>query len=368
MTTIDDLRARITDPADDPARAAGAGGAAERWSTRAKPPGALGRVEDAAIRVAAITGRCPPAVPERPAVVVFAGDHGVVADGASAWPSEVTAAMVQAMAGGGAAVNAFAATVGATLTVVDVGVASPLPDLTTSFRDAPDVAGDVSRGPERVVLDRRVRAGTASIAREAAMTRAEAEAAVLAGASVADDVIEAGADLLVGGDMGIGNTTSSAALVAWATGTAPDGLVGLGAGLPADGLDRKRALVRAAVHRARDLDDPLDALAEIGGLEIAALAGLHLAAAARRLPTIVDGVIGAAALCVADAIAPGTAAHAIGGHRSVEPASAVALAHLGITPLLDLDLRLGEGTGACLAIPLVQAACRALRDMADLPA
>jgi len=352
VTTVDDLRARISDPAQDPERTAAANAARERWATRAKPPGSLGRLEDVAVRVAAVTGRCPPAVPERPAVVVFAGDHGVVADGASAWPSDVTAAMVAAMAAGGAAISAFAATVGASVTLVDVGVAGPLPDL----------AGGVP------VRDERVRPGTDSIARGPAMARAEAEAAVLAGARVAGEVLDAGADLLVGGDMGIGNTTPSAALVAWATGRPVAELVGRGAGLPEHALDRKRAIVQAAVDRAATRTDPLDVLAEVGGLEIAALAGLHLEAAARRVPAVVDGVIGAAALVVAERIAPGTAAHAVAGHRSVEPASGAALAHLGLDPVLDLDLRLGEGTGACLAVPLVRAACRALRDMADLPA
>lgn len=350
---LDDLRARISDPAEDPQRAGTARDAEARWEGRAKPPGSLGRLEAVAVRLAAITGTCPPAVPARPVVVVFAGDHGVVADGASAWPSEVTGAMVRAMAAGGAAISAFAATVGASMVLVDVGVASDLSDLPS--------------GGAPAVHHRKVRAGTASLARGPAMTRGEALAALEVGVDIATSAIEAGADLLVGGDMGIGNTTPSAALVAWATGRSATALVGRGAGLAEDGLARKTGLVQAGLDRVTGLDDPLDVLAEIGGLEIAALAGLHLAAAARRVPVIADGVIGAAALCVAEALAPGTAAHVIAGHRSVEPASGAALAHLGLDPVLDLDLRLGEGTGACLAVPLVQAACRALRDMADLP-
>ena len=348
-----DLRRRITAPADDPDRAGAARAAAERWGTRAKPPGSLGRLEDVAVRMAGITGACPPAVPSAPAVVVFAGDHGVVADGSSAWPSDITAAMVRTMAGGGAAINAFATQAGAEVTLVDVGVSSDLSDLHALGRAD--------------VLDRRVRAGTDSLARGPAMSRADALAAIAIGAAVADQRLDAGADLLVGGDMGIGNTTASVALIACLTRRDPDALVGPGAGLPADGLAHKQSLVRAGVDRAGGLDDPVTVLAEVGGLEIAALVGLHLASAARRVPTIVDGVIGGAALCVADAIAPGTAAHAVGGHRSTEPAATAALEHLGLEPLLTLDLRLGEGTGACLAIPLVQAACRALRDLADLP-
>lgn len=355
MTTdlLDDLRRRIADPADDPQRADAARRAAERWGTRAKPPGSLGRLEAVATKLAGITGAWPPAVPADPAVIVFAGDHGVVADGASAWPSEITAAMVRAMAAGGAAINAFAAQAGATLTLVDVGVSADLGDLHAEGR--PDV------------LDRRVRCGTDSLARGPAMSRDDAVAAIAVGVEVADERMAAGADLLVGGDMGIGNTTPSVALIATLAGLAPEPLVGPGAGLPADGLAHKQSLVRAGVDRAVGMRDPIDVLAEVGGLEIAALAGLHLAAAARRVPSIVDGVIGGAALSVAEAIAPGTAAHVIGGHRSTEPAATAALDHLGLEPLLALDLRLGEGTGACLAIALVQAACRALRDLADLP-
>lgn len=344
---------RISDPRADAARAEAMRRATDRWATRAKPPGSLGRLEDVAVRLAGITGACPPSVPARPEVVVFAGDHGVVADGASAWPSEITGAMVRAMAAGGAAINAFAAQAGARLTLVDVGVSSDLADLHAQGRDD--------------VLDRRVRPGTASLKDGPAMSRSDALAALVVGIEVASARIDAGADLLVGGDMGIGNTTAAAALIARFSGRDPGSLVGPGAGIPAHGMEHKRGLVTGAVRRARALDDPIDVLAEIGGLEIAALAGLHLAAAARRIPTIADGVIGGAALCVADAIAPGTAAHAVGGHRSTEPAATAALEHLGLEPLLSLDLRLGEGTGACLAIPLVQSACQALRDLADLP-
>jgi nicotinate-nucleotide--dimethylbenzimidazole phosphoribosyltransferase len=350
---LSELCSQIVDPADDADRARAAQQASDRWASRAKPPGSLGRLEDVAVRLAAITGSCPPAVPARPAVVVFAGDHGVVADGASAWPSEITGAMVRTMAAGGAAINAFASQVGAELTLVDVGVSSDLADLHAQGRAD--------------VLDRRVRPGTDSFKGGPAMSRHDALDAIAVGIRAGAERIEAGADLLVAGDMGIGNTTPSAALIARFGGLDPEPLVGPGAGVPSAGLAHKQALVRGAVERVEAFDDPVDVLAEIGGLEIAAMAGLHLAAAARRVPTIVDGVIGGAALCVAEAIAPGAAAHAVGGHRSTEPAATAALQRLGIEPLLTLDLRLGEGTGACLAIPLVQAACRALRDLADLP-
>jgi nicotinate-nucleotide--dimethylbenzimidazole phosphoribosyltransferase len=322
--------------------------ARRRWATRAEPPGALGRLEDLGVHLAGVTGVCPAPLIQRPAVVVFAADHGVVADGASAWPSAVTAAMLATMAAGEAAISALAHVVGAQVTVVDVGVASPTAHL----------GG---------VLQRRVRPGTASIARGPAMTAAEARKAVRVGADVAQEEIGAGADCLVGGEMGIGNTTPAAALISAVSGADPASVVGLGAGLPPERLAAKRRLVEQALARLEGPTDPVHLLAEVGGLEIAALAGFYVKAAASRAPFVVDGVIATAALCVADLLAPGTAARAVAGHRSAEPGATVALAHLGLHPLLDLGMRLGEGTGACLAVPLLRAACQALADMADLP-
>lgn len=347
-SSLDDLVAGVYAALTDPAAREAHDGAVARWATRAKPPGSLGRVEDLAAQVAAITGACPPAVPEQPAVVVFAADHGVVADGASAWPSEVTGLMVQAMADGAAAINAFATTVGAAVSLVDVGVASDLGDL-------------------EVVVDARVRSGTDSLGSGPAMTVDDALTAIGVGAAAARVSIEDGADVLVGGDMGIGNTTPSTALIAHFIGAPAAALVGPGAGSSPDGLARKTELIEAGLARVDADADPTTVLAEIGGLEIAALAGFYLGGVAGRVPVIVDGVIGGAALCTADALAPGVAARMIAGHRSTEPASTAALEHLGLTPILELDLRLGEGTGACLAVPIVQAACRALRDMAHLP-
>lgn len=322
--------------------------ATARWASRAKPPGSLGQLEDVAVALAGITGACPPPVVARPAVVVFAGDHGVVADGASAWPSDITGLMVHAMAGEAAAINAFAVTVGAEVHLVDVGVAA-----------------DLSHLPS--VRHRKVRPGTASLATGPAMALDEAAAAVTVGLDLAAELIGDGVDCLVAGDMGIGNTTPSAVLIGCLAGAMADAVTGTGAGLPVDQLPAKTAIVAAAIERAGRLDDPLAVLAEVGGLEIAAMAGLFIGAAAAGVPFVVDGVIAAAALVAADALAPGTAARAIAGHLSTEPAANVALKHLGLDPLLDLRLRLGEGTGGCLAIPLVQASARALRDMADLP-
>ncbi len=322
--------------------------ARERWASRAMPPGALGGLQDLAVHLAGVTGRCPPTVPHSPSVVVFAADHGVVEYGASAWPSEITAAMVETVARGGAAISVFAASVGASVVVVDVGVKTPL-------------------GPLAGVRHERVASSTGSIATGPAMTTDEAVAALDVGTRLAVEQIDAGADCLIGGDLGIGNTTPAAALIGVFAGRTPAEVTGPGAGLPARGLDHKSHLVAEAMSRAGTCSDPLDVLAVTGGLEIAALAGLYMAAAQRRTPYIVDGVIACAALCAADALAPGTAALAIAGHRSGEPGASVALEYLGLNPLLDLGLRLGEGTGACLAFPLVQAAARALAEMADLP-
>lgn len=324
------------------------GRARAHWDSRAKPPGALGRIEELGVHLAGVTGRCPPPVPRHPHIVVFAGDHGVVADGASAWPPEVTGAMLSVMSQQGAAINAFAEVIGAQVSMVDVGVAGP-------------------RGAVPGVRDERVRSGTGNIAREDAMTLQEAQMAVEVGMQLADERIDDGADALIGGEMGIGNTTSSAALIAAVAGASADAVTGAGAGAPPGGMQRKRELVEAALLRSGETKDPLHLLACLGGLEIAALAGLYLTAAARHTPFVLDGLIACAALCVAETLAPGTAAHAIAGHRSIERGATVALRHLQIEPLLNLGLRLGEGTGAALAFPLVQAAAGALSGMAGLP-
>ena len=323
--------------------------ARRRWATRAQPPGALGRLEDLAVHLAGVSGLCPPPVPVTPAVAVFAGDHGVTEDGASAWPSAVTAAMVKTMSTGGAAICALAEAIGAPVTIVDVGVASPLGHLSN-------------------VRHERVRPGTASIARGPAMTTAEAAEAVEVGARIARDLVHSGADCLIGGDMGIGNTTAAAALIGAICGRPAEAVTGSGAGLPSGGVGHKQDLVAAAIRQAEGCTDPLELLSRLGGLEIAALAGFYVAAAELRTPFIVDGAIAAAALCIADLLSHGTARCAIAGHLSTEPAAAVALERLGPRPLLDLKLRLGEGTGACLAFPLVAAAAVTLERMAELPA
>jgi nicotinate-nucleotide--dimethylbenzimidazole phosphoribosyltransferase len=319
--------------------------AAARDEQLTKPRGSLGRLESLAAQLAGLVGAAPPPVPAAPAVAVFAGDHGVARSGVTPWPQDITAQMVVNFARGGAAINAVARQVGASVTVVDVGVATPVPE----------IAG---------IVHRRVRAGTDDLAEGPAMTVLDAFAALDVGTAIATELVDGGADLLVTGDMGIGNTTPSAALIAAFTGASAHETTGRGTGIDDEMLAHKTAIVAAAVARTDAYLDPISILAEVGGLEIAALAGFILAGAARRVPVVVDGVIACAALLVADALAPAVRDLVIAGHRSVEPGASAALRHLGLVPLLDLDLRLGEGTGACLAVPIVQTAARVAAEMA----
>ena len=357
--------------ADAPAPSAAVVEAARRHlDGLAKPPGSLGALEEVATRLCALAGVCPPPGITAPAVLVAAADHGVVASGVSAWPSTVTAAMVEACLSGGAAAAVFAARVGARLQVLDVGVAS-----------------DVGKRPDFV--RRPVRRGTRDLLHGPAMTVGEAAEAVVAGADTAAALLDDGADLLVTGDLGIGNTTAGACLVGVLTGAAAEQVVGPGAGATATVLARKHAVVGAVLDRHRrggvgprpdhrpshvrdsqesQSNNVLGILADCGGLEHAALVGLLLAARARRVPVVLDGVAAVAAALVATRMAPSVHHALFAGHRSSEPAAGVGLAALGLRPLLDLDLRLGEGTGGLLAVPLVAAAADAMTRMATLDA
>jgi nicotinate-nucleotide--dimethylbenzimidazole phosphoribosyltransferase len=312
-----------------------------------KPPGSLGALEQLGAHLAAIASACPPPIPQSPAVAVFAADHGVVDAGVTMWPQAITAQMVANFVADGAAINVIARQVGATVHVVDVGVAADLP-------------------PSAAVRNRKVRAGTDNLAHGSAMSTSEARAALDAGAAVAAELVAAGHDLLVTGDMGIGNTTPAAAIIATMCHRDAADVTGPGAGANAGMLDRKVKVVDAAVQRARVLSDPVAVLGDVGGLEIAALGGFIVGGAAARVPVVVDGVITLAALVAADAIVPGIATHCIAGHRSSEPGATAVLEHLGLEPLLDLRLHLGEGTGGCLALPIVQAAARLIHDMATM--
>jgi nicotinate-nucleotide--dimethylbenzimidazole phosphoribosyltransferase len=329
-----------------PADAAAAAQARDRQDLLTKPPGSLGVLESVSVQLAGIAGECPPPLPEPAVVAVFAADHGVHAQRVTPWPQEVTAQMVANFLASGAVVNAVAAQAGAEVCVVDVGVAADLPA-------APGL------------LPRKVRAGTADMTVAPAMSRAEAERAVEIGIETARDLVAAGNRCLLTGDMGIANTTASAALIAVFTGADPAEVTGRGTGIDDPTLARKVDVVRQALDRHHpDPADPLGVLAAVGGLEHAALAGFILGGAALRVPVLLDGVIAGAAALAARAFAPDVTAALIAGHLSTEPGARRALAALGLRPLLDLELRLGEGSGAALALPVVTAAARVLRDVA----
>lgn len=312
-----------------------------------KPPGSLGRLEAVGTQLAGIAAAVPPPLPRPAAVAVFAGDHGVHAQGVSPWPQEVTAQMVGNFLAGGAAISVLARQARADVVVVDVGVASALPEV-------PDL------------LAHKVRAATADLSLGPAMTVDEARQALDVGAEVAARLVRQGARCLVTGDMGIANTTPAAALIVALMDRPAAGVTGRGTGIDDDRLRRKTALVAAAADRARARHgaDALAILAEVGGLEHAALAGFVAAAAALQVPVVIDGVISASALLVASRLVPGLEHGVIAGHRSVEPGASAVLGELGLRPMIDLDLRLGEGTGAALALPLVEAAARVLAEMA----
>ncbi|OBB97028.1 nicotinate-nucleotide--dimethylbenzimidazole phosphoribosyltransferase [Mycobacterium sp. 852002-30065_SCH5024008] len=322
-----------------------AAAARARQDTLTKPRGALGRLEDLSVWVASCQGLCPPKQFERARVVVFAGDHGVARSGVSAYPPEVTAQMVTNFDAGGAAINVLADLAGATVRVADLAV-----------------AGDALT--DRIGAHK-VRRGSGNIAVEDALTDDETAAAIAAGRAIADEEVDAGADLLIAGDMGIGNTTPAAVLVAALTNAEPVSVVGFGTGIDDAGWARKTAAVRDALFRARRvLPDPVALLRCGGGADLAAMAGFCAQAAVRRTPLLLDGMAVTAAALVAERLAPGARLWWQAGHRSTEPGHALALTELGLEPILDLRMRLGEGSGAALALPLLRAAVATLSSMA----
>jgi nicotinate-nucleotide--dimethylbenzimidazole phosphoribosyltransferase len=348
MSWLESVAGRIA-PLDEAAMAA----AAARLDRLTKPPGSLGRLELLAIQLAGITGR-PVPLAGRPAVVVFAADHGVAVHGVSAYPSDVTAQMVANFVRGGAAINVLARLADATVAVVDVGVGGPIPpgNRETSNQGARLVSARVARGTRDMTV-------------EPAMTRVEAIAAIDVGRSVVAELIGAGADLVAVGEMGIGNSTAASALVAAMTGRPVSEVTGRGTGLDEATVRHKVAVIEAALDRNRpDPSDPVGVLAAVGGLEIAALVGAILAGAEANIPVVLDGFITGAAAVVAAAIAPAAINRLVAGHRSAEPGHRIALEYLGLEPLLVLDLRLGEGTGAALALPLLRAATAVIAEMA----
>ncbi len=309
-----------------------------------KPLGSLGRLEELSIRLAGIFGQGTPKIGKK-AVILAAGDHGVVSEGISAYPQDVTPAMVMNFLGGGASINVLAGHAGAEIVVIDAGVAADLPEH-PQLRSA------------------KVGKGTDNIAVGPAMSREQAIQCLEIGIETAREQIAAGADLLACGDMGIGNTTPSSAITSVVTGTATDITTGRGTGLDDAGLAHKATVVKKAIDVNKpDPKDGLDVLMKVGGFEIGVLAGVYLGAAAGNRPVVVDGFISGAAALIAHAIAPDAAHSFVASHQSVEPGHRISLSHMGLEPLLDLGMRLGEGSGAALAMHIVEASAKCLSDM-----
>jgi nicotinate-nucleotide--dimethylbenzimidazole phosphoribosyltransferase len=342
VTTTTALEATLAAirPADEAARLA----TMRALDAKTKPRGSLGAIEDLVCRIAAIRGATP-ASPPSPAIIVVAADHGVAAEGVSAYPSEVTAQMLETFASGGAAISVLARQAGARLIVLDAGVATaaPIP------------------GVRRLDLPR----GTANLAAGPAMTRGQAVSAIEAGIDLAAELVRDGIDVVAVGEMGIANTTSAAAMCAALLGVRAEAVCGRGTGVDDEGLARKiRAVRRGLAVNDIDATDPIGVLAAVGGLEIAVASGIMLGCSAGRVPAILDGAVVGAAALVAARLAPACVDAMIAATRSPEPAHTLVLLDLGLSPLLDLGLRLGEASGAALALPLVRAALALLHEMA----
>lgn len=313
--------------------------------TKTKPPGSLGRLEMLARQLGLIQHTTHPTV-ERPAMIVFAGDHGIANEGVSPYPQAVTVQMVANFVAGGAAINAFSGVAGLALEIVDAGVATPLP-------------------PSPSLVEAAIARGTRNFAQEPAMTREQAIAALQAGAARVRHHAALGTNVIGFGEMGIANTSSAACLMSRLCNVPIDECVGRGTGLDNAGLAKKRNVLAAALARHADVREPLDVLATFGGFEIAMMTGAYLEAARSRMAILVDGFIATAALLVADALAPSVRDYCVFAHASNEAGHRRMLDHFGARELLSLDLRLGEGTGAALAVPLLRAACAFLNEMAS---
>lgn len=348
---LDRLRRPVAPPSAPTAQHA-----AKRLAALATPPGALGRLGELAVWYSACRGKAPADGPSRVRLVIFAGDHGVAQHGVSAFPPAITGAMVRTFLAGRAGVSALAAAHDVAVRVLDLGVDEEFADLD------PGVRAELQR--------HKVRRSSAPLHEQDALTDDEVRRALLAGAAVAGEEIDAGADLLLSGDMGIGNTTPAAALVAAGLGLSPDdaaAVTGRGTGVDDAALAHKTAVVAAALARLGERRaDPLATLAALGSADLAAATGYLIAAAHAGVPVVLDGLMSVACALSAERLAPGVAAWCVAGHRSTEPAQSLALAHLGLEPLLDLGLRLGEGSGAVAAVPVVRSASALLRDVALL--
>lgn len=327
--------------------------AAKRLAALATPPGALGRLGECAVWLAACQGQVPPQPVNSIRLVIFAGDHGVASAGVSAFSAAITGAMVRTFLAGKAGVNALACANGVAVRVLDLGVDDDFADLDEDTRAA--------------LTAHKIRRGSGPIHLRDALTDAQTTAALAAGAAVAEQEIAAGAQLLLSGDMGIGNTTPAAALIAAGLGLPAHLVAGRGTGIDDEALARKVEVIDAAIVRVGGrVEDPVATLTALGSADLAATTGYLLAAARAGIPVLLDGLMSVACALTADRIEPGAAAWFAAGHRSTEPAQSLALDKLGLDPLLDLGMRLGEGSGAVAAVPLVRSAAALLRDVALL--
>lgn len=335
---------RIAPPSADVAARA-----QERLAGLATPPGALGRVGEVGAWLAAVQGVVPPRPLTDVRLVVFAGDHGVAAHGVSAYPAAVTEAMVRTIVAGRAGVSALAREHGVDVTVLDIAVDSDLTDLPAG------------------VTARKVRRGSGAVHLTDALTRDEAERSLEIGAAVAGELVDDGAQLLMTGDLGIGNTTPAAALVAATLGLPADDVTGRGTGIDDEGWTRKRDVIAQALARVEGRTaDPVEVLTALGSCDLAAATGFLVEASTRGIPVVLDGLMSLACAVVAESLAPGASAWWVAGHRSTEPAQTHALKSLGLEPLLDLGMRLGEGSGAVAALPVLRSGIAVMRDVALL--
>lgn len=336
---------QVVTPPSEAARAE----AVQRLAGLATPPGALGRLGDLAVWISAAQGQVPPAPIDNVRTVIFAGDHGVADHGVSAFPKAITPAMVRTFLAGKAGVSVLAAQHGVSVRVLDIGVDDDL------------------AGVDAAVTAYKINRGSGAIHLEDALTADETARAIAAGEAVAAEEIAAGAQLLITGDMGIGNTTPTAALIAASLGLTAADVTGHGTGIDEAGLAHKTQVVQQALDRAGErVADPVETLSALGSADIAATAGFMAAAARAGVPVLLDGVISVAAAIIADRMAPGAAAWFAAGHRSTEPAQSFALDKLGLEPVLDLGMRLGEGSGAVAAVPVVRSAALLLAEVALL--
>lgn len=340
MQWLQEMISRVEEPSDEDIAKA-----RERLNNLTKPKGSLGRLEDIAAKMAAIKRSIKPSI-RRKAIFVFAGDHGVTAEGVSAYPREVTHQMVLNFLRGGAAINVLARHAGADVVVVDVGV-------------------DHDFGALEGLISKKIMRGTRNMRRGPAMTKREALESLRVGADLARDYAESGYDIIGLGDMGIGNTTPSSAITAVVCGLRPEEVTGRGTGIDDAGLGRKIEVIKDAMKiNAPDASDPLDVLAKVGGLEIGAIAGAVIGAASRRAAVIIDGFISTAGAAIALLMCPGAARYVFASHASVEIGHRALLRRFGLDPVLDLNMRLGEGTGAALAMGIIEAGCKIMSEMA----